>query len=64
MQNQLSNSEEMLSNQKILLQSLESNENEVDVAQAVLNMQNQDYLLQLSYKMSAMILPKSLVDFI
>jgi flagellin-like hook-associated protein FlgL len=62
--NQLSNSEEMLGNQKELLISLAAKENEVDVAEAIIDLQNQDYMLQLSYKMSAMILPKSLVDYI
>jgi len=62
--NQLSNSEEMLGNQKELLISLAAKENEVDVAEAIIDLQNQDYMLQLSYKKSAMILPKSLVDYI
>ena len=62
--NQLDNTEELLGNQKTLLQNLASKEDDVDVAQAILEMQNQDYLLQLSYKMSSMILPKSLVDYI
>ena len=62
--NQLSNTEELLNNQKELLINLAAKENEVDVAEAIIDLQNQDYMLQLSYKMSAMILPKSLVDYI
>jgi flagellin-like hook-associated protein FlgL len=59
LQNQMENTEELLSNQKNLLTSLASKENDVDIAEAILNLQNQDYMLQLAYKMSAMILPKS-----
>jgi flagellar hook-associated protein 3 len=62
--NQLNNTEELLGNQKNLLVNLAAKENDVDVAEAILDLQNQDYLLQLSYKMSAMILPKSLVDYL
>jgi len=64
LQNQMENTGELLSNQKDLLTSLASKENDVDIAEAILDLQNQDYMLQLSYKMSAMILPKSLVDYI
>ena len=49
--NNLDNTSEILSNQKIKLQELISNVNEVDILQA-------------SYKMSAMVLPKSLIDFL
>jgi len=62
--NQMDNTEEQLTNQKTLLTNLASKENDVDIAEAILELQNQDYLLQLSYKMSSMILPKSLVDYI
>lgn len=62
--NQLTNTEEQLVNQKNLLVNLAAKENEVDVAEAIMDLQNQDYLLQLSYKLSAMILPKSLVDYL
>ncbi|MFA3783873.1 flagellar hook-associated protein FlgL [Melioribacteraceae bacterium 4301-Me] len=62
--NNLDNTSEMLSNQNVKLQELISNVNDVDVAKAIMEMQNQDYVLQISYKMSAMILPKSLIDFL
>ena len=62
--NQMDNTEELLTNQKNLLTNLSSKENDVDLAEAILDLQNQDYLLQLSYKMSSMILPKSLVDYL
>lgn len=62
--NQLDNSYEMISNQKNLLDGLAAKENEVDIAKAVLDLQNQDYLLQLAYKVSSMVLPKSLLDFL
>ena len=37
---------------------------EVDVAKAMIDLQMQDYLLQVSYELAAMILPKSILDFL
>lgn len=62
--NNLDNTSEMLTNQNVKLQELISNVNDVDLAKAIMEMQNQDYILQMSYKLSAMILPKSLIDFL
>lgn len=60
----MTNSEESLVAQNARLKKLLSDETDVDVAKAVMELQNQDYLLQLSYKVAAMILPKSLMDFL
>lgn len=62
--NTLENTQSLLESQRIELESMLSTEKDIDMAKAILDMQNYDYLLQVSYKMSAMILPKSLLDFI
>lgn len=45
-------------------QELLGKKQEIDVPALVIELQNQDYLLQLSYKLSASILPKSLLDYL
>ena len=62
--NQLYAAEELIANQKLLLDGLMSKEQDVDVAKAVMDMQTQDYLLQVAYKLSATVLPKSLLDYL
>ena len=62
--NKLENTKEVLNNQQFVITSLVSDEQDVDIAKAVLELQNQDYVLQLSYKISSMVLPKSLMDFL
>lgn len=62
--NQLYAAEELLANQRIITEELLSKEQDVDVVKAIMELQNYDYLLQLSYKMSAMFLPKSLLDYL
>jgi hypothetical protein len=37
---------------------------EVDVVETMVDLEHQDYLLQLAYKTSSMILPKSLLDYL
>lgn len=61
--NRLENTTELVDNQILETKSLISGENDVDIAEAVMDLQNQQYFLDLSYKMSSMILPKSLLDF-
>ena len=62
--NQLNDMSSLIDNQKLEVQKLVSNIQDVDVAQASIDLQNQDYLLQLSYKLSSMILPKSILDYL
>lgn len=62
--NKLRDTKDVLSNQQFVLTGLISDEQDVDVAKAILELQNQDYVLQLSYKISSMVLPKSLLDYI
>ncbi len=62
--NRLHDNEEMINNQQLTLQEVIGKEQDVDVADAVSRMQYYDYLLQVSYKMSSMILPKSILDYL
>ncbi|MGE5354412.1 MAG: hypothetical protein ACM3P0_20175 [Acidobacteriota bacterium] len=61
--NRLSSTHDLLDSQQLELKGLLSKEKDVDVAGAVIDLQNRQYYLELSYKMSAMILPKSLLDY-
>ena len=62
--NQIDTIDNMLSQQDFNLQELASNENGVDVAKAIVDLQNQQYLLEVSQKLAATILPKSLLDYL
>ena len=62
--NQLNATSNVLNSQKLTLQGLLSQEQDVDIAQATVDLQAQDYSLQMSYKIASMILPKSLLDFL
>ncbi|NWF88851.1 MAG: flagellar hook-associated protein FlgL [Ignavibacteriaceae bacterium] len=62
--NQISTIEGMLNQQTYNLQELSDAENGVDQAKAIVDLQNQEYLLQISQKMAAMILPQSLLDYL
>jgi flagellar hook-associated protein 3 FlgL len=62
--NKLEDTKAVLSNQELVITGLISDEQDVDVAKAILELQNKDYVLQLSYKTSSMILPKSLLDYL
>ncbi|MBK8945048.1 MAG: flagellar hook-associated protein FlgL [Ignavibacteriae bacterium] len=61
--NKLSDTQEILLNKEIELTELLSIEKDVDVARALLDLENSQYALDVSYKISSMILPKSLLDY-
>lgn len=61
--NKLQSTEEILANKEMVLSGLLSLEKDVDVAEALLQMESAQYTLDISYKISSMILPKSLMDF-
>ncbi|MBK7104411.1 MAG: flagellar hook-associated protein FlgL [Ignavibacteriae bacterium] len=61
--NKLSDTQEILLNKEIELTELLSVEKDVDVARALLDLENSQYALDVSYKISSMILPKSLLDY-
>jgi flagellar hook-associated protein 3 FlgL len=62
--NQFTSIGDMLTQQNIDLTENNVQVNGVDVAKAIIELQNQDYLLQLSQKLAATILPKSLLDYL
>ncbi|MDA3859910.1 MAG: hypothetical protein PF445_01675 [Melioribacteraceae bacterium] len=62
--NKLDSSKVILENQALTLEGLISKESEVDLAAATIELQNYDYSLQLSYKMSSMFLTRSLLDYL
>ena len=62
--NRISNNTEQLQNEETELNKLVSGERDTDVAQAIMDLQNRQYALELSYKVSAMILPHSLLDYL
>ncbi|MCF8240159.1 MAG: flagellar hook-associated protein FlgL [Melioribacteraceae bacterium] len=62
--NRLESSLEMTSSQEIEIQKLISNENDVDLAASMIELQNRQFTLDLSYKVSSMLLPKSLLDYL
>ncbi len=62
--NRLNDSKTMMENQELEYKDLLAQTQQIDVVDAVTKMQYYDYLLQVSYKMSSMILPKSILDYL
>jgi len=62
--NKLQANEEILLNQEFEVSMLLSLEKDVDVAQSLLDLESAQYTLDISYKISAMILPKTLLDYL
>lgn len=62
--NKLSDTKELLESQQLQTERLMSEEKDVDVAEAIVDLQTQQFNLDLTYKVSAMILPKSLLDYL
>ena len=62
--NQISTLENLLTQQSFNLQELAQNENGVDTAKAIVDLQNQEYLLQISQKIGSTLLPQSLLDYL
>ena len=60
----LVDTEELLQQQKLNIEELISKEKDVDMARAIIDFENQQFNLDLTYKVSSMILPKSLLDFL
>lgn len=61
--NKLQAQEEILINKELEVSELLSLEKDVDVAKALLDLESAQYTLDISYQISSMILPKSLMDF-
>ncbi|MBU1101653.1 MAG: flagellar hook-associated protein FlgL [Bacteroidetes bacterium] len=62
--NQIENTQELWNNRIFNLQDLYSKEQDVDQTKLIIDMQSQDNQLQIAYKLSSMILPKSLLDYL
>ena len=62
--NKLDSTEEVLNNRELEITELLSAEKDVDVAKALIDLETKQYTLDLTYKISSMILPKSLMDYL
>ncbi len=62
--NQFSGVADQITQQKSILLELVSKEKDVDVAKAIIELQAENTSLQMSYKMSAMILPQSILNYL
>lgn len=62
--NRLDDISALLEKQLLNTQELLSKKQDIDPAKLIVDLQYQDYVLQLSYKLAATILPKSLLDYL
>ena len=62
--NQMTNAQTLLNNQQTQIQSVTSSIQGVDMAKAIMDLQNQNTLLQYSYQLAAKITTKSLLDYL
>lgn len=62
--NQFNAFENMLNQQSYDIQEINQEVGGVDVVKSIMDLQNKDYLLQITQKIAASILPKSLLDYI
>jgi flagellar hook-associated protein 3 FlgL len=62
--NQFSSFENMLNQQSYEIQAVNQEIGGVDVVKSIIELQNKDYLLQITQKIAASILPKSLLDYL
>lgn len=62
--NKLEATQEILLNKEFEISGLLSLEKDVDIAQALLDLESAQYTLDISYKISSMILPKTLMDYL
>ncbi len=63
-QNRLTAASDMLQSQQLQVQDLLSSEKDTDKAKAAIELQAAQYTTEMLYKTSAMILPKSLIDYL
>ena len=62
--NKLQSTEEILFNNEMEVAELLSLEKNVDIAKALIELESAQYTLDVSYQISSMILPKSLLDYL
>lgn len=61
---QLNDTSDLITNQQANIEELLSQKQDVDIAKAVTNLQNMNYVLEMNYKLASMFLPKSLLDYL
>ncbi len=62
--NQLNDTSDLITNQQANIEELLSGKQDVDVAKAITNLQNMNYVLDMNYKLASMFLPKSILDYL
>ncbi|MDX1701357.1 MAG: flagellar basal body FlgE domain-containing protein, partial [Melioribacteraceae bacterium] len=62
--NKLDSTGDILKNREIEISDLLSLEKDVDIARALIDLESAQYTLDISYQISSMILPKSLMDYL
>jgi flagellar hook-associated protein 3 FlgL len=62
--NKLTDTEDLLSNQKSVYEELYANEQEVDVAKAIVDLQSLENSLDMAYQISSSVMTKSLLDYL
>jgi flagellar hook-associated protein 3 FlgL len=61
---QLNDTSDLITNQQANIEALLSQKQDVDVAKAITNLQNMNYVLDMNYKLASMFLPHSLLDYL
>jgi flagellin-like hook-associated protein FlgL len=62
--NKLDDTQSLLDNQKTVYQDLFNNEQTVDQAQTIMDIQSLEYSLEMAYKISSSVMTKSLLDYL
>ncbi len=62
--NQLNNAKDMLDSRKLQIEKITASIQGIDMAKAIMDLQTQDYLLQISYKLAASVSTKTLLDYL
>ena len=61
---QLNDTSDLITNQQTNIEALLSQKQNVDIAKAVTNLQNMNYVLDMNYKLASMFLPQSILDYL
>ena len=61
---QLNDTSDLITNQQANIEALLSQKQDVDVAKAITNLQNMNYVLDMNYKLASMFLPQSILDYL
>ena len=61
---QMNDTSDLITNQQTNVEALLSQKQDVDIAKAVTNLQNMNYVLDMNYKLASMFLPQSILDYL